>query len=111
MRIGIVAFAGTAFLVQSPTTSRDDLNAAIDRFELQRGTATGSGILVALQNIFPDEQFDLGQPRMDDPFGGGARLGENAAANKKPKPAPVPPGSYPSALIIVHDRRPDHHRA
>lgn len=101
VRIGIVAFAGTAFLVQSPTTSRDDLNAAIDRFELQRGTAMGSGILVALQNIFPDEQFDLGQPRMDDPFGGGARLGENAAANKKPKPPPVPPGSYPSALVIV----------
>src|SRR5215472_275706 len=59
VRIGIVAFAGTAFLVQSPTTSREDLNAAIDRFELQRGTAVGSGILVALQSLFPDEAIDL----------------------------------------------------
>jgi Ca-activated chloride channel family protein len=103
VRIGIVAFAGTAFLVQSPTTVREDLEAAIDRFELQRGTAVGSGILVALQNLFPGEDIDLGQPRMDDPFGGGGgtRLGEQSSQPRKPKPAPVPPGSYPSALIIV----------
>jgi Ca-activated chloride channel family protein len=104
VRIGIVAFAGTAFLVQSPTISRDDLNAAIDRFELQRGTATGSGILVSLQNIFPDEDFELNKMRPDDPFGGtnsGTRLGDPSAKPKKPKPAPVPPGSYASALIIV----------
>jgi Ca-activated chloride channel family protein len=103
VRIGIVAFAGTAFLVQSPTTVKEDLEAAIDRFELQRGTATGSGILVSLQNLFPEEDIDLGQPRMDDPFGGassGAALGQAPAA-KKPKPAPVPPGSNESGLIIV----------
>src|SRR5664280_2914062 len=29
--------------VQAPTLSRDDVNAAIDRFQLQRGTAIGSG--------------------------------------------------------------------
>jgi Ca-activated chloride channel family protein len=106
VRIGIVAFAGTAFLVQSPTTVKEDLEAAIDRFEMQRGTATGSGILVSLQNIFPNEDIDLGQPRMDDPLGnsganGGARLGEQSAQPKKAKPAPVPPGSFQSALIIV----------
>ena len=103
VRIGIVAFAGTAFLVQSPTTVKEDLEAAIDRFEMQRGTATGSGILVSLQNLFPNEDIDLG-PRPDDPFGGaqgGARLGEQSAQPKKAKPAPVPPGSYPSGLIIV----------
>ena len=44
--IGIVAFAATALLVQNPTTDRISLNAALDRFELQRGTAVGSGILV-----------------------------------------------------------------
>jgi Ca-activated chloride channel family protein len=102
VRIGIVAFAGTAFLVQSPTTSRDDLNASIDRFELQRGTATGSGILVALQTLFPDEEFDMGQPRWGEDTYGGTPLGDPSTAKpKKPKPAPVPPGSYPSALIIV----------
>jgi Ca-activated chloride channel family protein len=108
VRIGIVAFAGTAFLVQAPTADRDDLNAAIDRFELQRGTAVGSGILVCLQSLFPDEQIDL--PGFRSGFGGGfggggdptpSPLDQPQARAKKPPPAPVPPGSHSSALIIV----------
>jgi Ca-activated chloride channel family protein len=101
IRIGVVAFAGTAFLVQPPTPSKDDLSAAIDRFELQRGTATGSGILVAMQTLFPDQEFEVAQPSWwrEEP-NNGAALGE-AAAPKKPKPAPVPPGSYKQGLIIV----------
>src|ERR687895_337472 len=58
-RIGVVAFAGTASLVQPPTQSREDLHAAIERLQLQRATAIGSGILVALKAIFPDVDFDL----------------------------------------------------
>jgi len=106
VRIGIVAFAGTAHLVQPPTTSREDLEATIDRMELQRGTALGSGILVALQTIFPDYEFDMGDRRWGrDGYGyggyGGSRLGEDTAPTKQPLPAPVPPGSYGSALIIA----------
>ena len=59
VEIGIVAFAGTALLVQSPTTDRLNLYKAIDRFELQRATAVGSGILVSLSTIFPKEQFPI----------------------------------------------------
>ena len=51
--IGIVAFGATASLVQPPTRNRDDLLAAIDRFELQRGTATGSALYVALHWASP----------------------------------------------------------
>ena len=58
-RIGVVSFAATASVVQSPTHSREDILAAIDRFQLQRGTAIGSGILVSLKMIFPDAEFDL----------------------------------------------------
>jgi Ca-activated chloride channel family protein len=58
-RIGVVAFAGTASLVQPPTLSREDVLAAIDRFHLQRGTATGSAILVALDALFPDAGIDV----------------------------------------------------
>jgi len=103
VRLGLVAFAGSAFLVQAPTTNRDQLTEAIDRLELQRGTATGSGILVALQTLFPEEEFDVATPpwmREDPLAGGGAALGEAPAA-PKPKPAPVPPGSYRSGLIAV----------
>src|SRR4030095_3181065 len=61
VRVGVVAFAGTASLVQQPTHNREDVYAAIDRFQLQRGTAIGSGIVIALATIFPEAGIDLSQ--------------------------------------------------
>ena len=58
-RIGVVTFAGTAAVAQAPTENREEILAAIDRFQLQRATAIGSGILVSLKTIFPDAEFDL----------------------------------------------------
>ena len=58
-RIGVVTFAGTAAVAQAPTDNREEILAAIDRFQLQRATAIGSGILVSLKVIFPDVEFDL----------------------------------------------------
>ena len=63
VRIGIVAFSGTAFLVQAPTGSRQELTDAIDRLELERATAVGSGLLVSLQALFPNEKIDTGRSR------------------------------------------------
>ena len=59
VRIGIVTFAGTASIVQTPTYNREDLAAAIDRFQLQRQTAIGSGIIMSLAALFPDAGIDL----------------------------------------------------
>ncbi|MFZ9234161.1 MAG: VWA domain-containing protein, partial [Hylemonella sp.] len=59
VRMGIVTFAGNAQVVQQVTDNRDELSAAIDRFELQRATATGSGLLVALNTLLPDSGIDL----------------------------------------------------
>jgi Ca-activated chloride channel family protein len=59
VRVGVVSFAGTAAVVQAPTTSRDDVIAAIDRFQLQRGTATGSGIILSLATLFPDHGIEI----------------------------------------------------
>src|SRR5688572_11928652 len=59
VRIGVVAFAGTASVVQAPTQNREDVIAAIDRFQLQRATAIGSGIIVSLATIFPDAGIDV----------------------------------------------------
>jgi Ca-activated chloride channel homolog len=102
--VGIVAFGATASLVQPPTRSKEDLVAAIDRFELQRGTATGSALYVALQTIFPDAGIDLEQLV----FKGGLvpnTSGRGRSLDSPPKPEkefkPVPPGSYPSAVIIL----------
>jgi len=58
-RLAVVEFAATAAVVQPPTRSREDVINAIDRFELQRGTAVGSGILISLKALFPDATFNL----------------------------------------------------
>jgi Ca-activated chloride channel family protein len=109
--IGIVAFAATAMLVQNPTTDRLSLNAAIDRFDLQRGTALGSGIMSALSSIFPQEDFQISQYNGMGRFGGGldylrqryggTALGERPAAGPPKKHVPVEPGSYKNAVIIA----------
>jgi Ca-activated chloride channel family protein len=104
-RIAVVSFAGTAAVVQAPTLSREDVVAAIDRFQLQRGTAVGSGLLVSLKVIFPDVEFDLrsSNPRID-PAGESRRSSSPFAQNRDPAkapPKPVPPGSYGSAVIIL----------
>ncbi|HLX30908.1 MAG TPA: VWA domain-containing protein [Casimicrobiaceae bacterium] len=102
VKIGIVSFAGTAAVVQAPTDNRDDLLAAIDRFELQRATAIGSGLLVSLKAIFPDVEFDLrsSNPRLHD-TSHGVPIDKAGTDQAKEPPKPVPPGSYKSAIIIL----------
>jgi Ca-activated chloride channel family protein len=96
VRVGIVAFAGTAAVVQAPTTSREDVVAAIDRFQLQRATATGSGIILSLATIFPDAGIEISQATGQRPMPG--PLDEK---KEKKEFTPVEPGSYTSAAIIM----------
>jgi Ca-activated chloride channel family protein len=102
-RIGIVTFAGTAALVQPPTQNKEDLLAAIDRMQLQRATAIGSGILVSLKAIFPDVEFDLRGSNPRPEANKGSRSIDKAGKDKDSKEAakPVPPGSYTAAAIIL----------
>ena len=100
VRVGIVAFAGSAQVVQAPTLSREDLVAAIDRFQLQRATAIGSAIVVALAELFPDAGIDLASMTYGRDRPRGATLDQPAKDAKK-EFTPVPPGSYTSAAIIL----------
>lgn len=59
VRIGIVAVAASAAVVQSPTNNREDLVAAIDRLETQRGTALGSGLIIALDAALPTARINV----------------------------------------------------
>lgn len=91
VRVGIVAFAGSAQLAQLPTQSHEDLVKAIDSFQLQRGTATGNGIMLALATLFPDAGINIaalgGRQAM------GARSLDDAAKQDRPRPSrPWPPG-------------------
>jgi Ca-activated chloride channel family protein len=98
IKVGIVAFAGSAQVAQIPTLNREDLVSAIDRFQLQRGTAIGNGIVISLATLFPDAGIDLAQLQ----YGNKQR---GVAIDEKPKDkqeyTPVAPGSYSSAAIIL----------
>jgi Ca-activated chloride channel family protein len=96
VRVGVVAFAGTAAVVQAPTTSREDVLNAIDRFQLQRGTATGSGIILSLATLFPDDGIEIQHITGQRNFPGG-----DIGKKKEAKTAKVEPGSYNSAAIIM----------
>jgi Ca-activated chloride channel family protein len=97
VKVGVVSFAGTAAVVQAPTTSRDDVMAAIDRFQLQRGTATGSGIILSLATLFPDHGIEIQNITGQRAFPG-KEIGKKDDGKKF---TPVPPGSYNSAAVIM----------
>lgn len=101
VRVGVVAYGGTAHLVQPPTLNRQDVVAAIDRFQLQRATAIGNGLAVALATLFPQAGIDVSalevfsrKPEWRKPAGPDASAAD-------PRLEPVPPGSYESAAIVL----------
>jgi Ca-activated chloride channel homolog len=105
IKVGIVAFAGTASVVQPPTLSREDLVTAIDKFQLQRGTAIGNGIVVSMAELFPDAGIDLASMQYGRDRQRGVAIDQPAKDgkdSKEKKPfVPVAPGSYTSAAIIL----------
>ncbi len=99
VKVGIVAFAGSAQVAQSPTTNREDLITAIDRFQLQRATATGNAIVISLATLFPDagitlESMQAGRERQHG-------MAIDAERKEQKEFTPVAPGSYASAAIIM----------
>lgn len=114
VRLGIVSFAGTSTVVQPPTDSRQDMLDALDRFELQRGTATGSGLIQALAVLFPDDGIDLEailfgsvSQRTGSPAGSlDQREAADAIKKREQERQPVELGSYRhGAIILLSDGR------
>lgn len=98
-RVGIVTVAGSATLVQSPTDNREDLLKAIERVQLQRGTALGSGLYISLATLLPDaginiEQLVRGMPDFR------SRWSVRPDGKIEEKKA-VAPGSNRSAAIVL----------
>ncbi len=92
-RISAAQAAAKAFVAEQPSN-------AIDRFQLQRGTAIGSGIIVSLATIFPDAGIDVSSLIYGRYASRGVPL-DQAGKPEKPPFKPVPPGSYTSAAIIL----------
>jgi Ca-activated chloride channel family protein len=85
MRIGIVAFAGFAELIQSPTTDAEVLEDAIQGLAVGRRTAIGSSILKSIDAIAEIDQSV-------------APIEENPSA---PQPTPVPNGYFVPEIIVL----------
>lgn len=51
INLGLIAYAGTATVLVSPTTNREATKAAIDKLQLADRTATGEAIFTSLQAI------------------------------------------------------------
>ena len=103
LRVGLVAFGGNAIVVQQPTASREDLLAAIDRFQLQRGTATGSALYAALATLLPDSGIDLQALEFKWENVRNPRDSSQYTMKQPQMKAaePVPPGSYDYGAIIL----------
>lgn len=90
-RMAVVTFAATASLVQTPTDDKKSLDSAIDRIAVQRGTAIGSAIVMAMNTILEDQgeqplPFSFSGPQQAP--GGGGLFGDNGF---QAQPAPAPP--------------------
>lgn len=101
VRVGIVTFAGTAALAQSPTEIKEDLIAAVDRFQLQSQTAIGSGLAMALNTLLPESPIEIDE----NIFFGGAPA-KSSTPTPAPAVKPVAPGSYRAgAIVLLSDGR------
>jgi Ca-activated chloride channel family protein len=100
--IGIVAFSDSGVAVQTPSTDRDTVIAAIHRLAPEKGTALAQGIDAALKAIAVAEAG----PNVD------YYTNRSPAPTASPTPAPVPPASHGSAVIVLltdgeNNERPD----
>lgn len=85
-QIGIVAFAGFAELVQSPTNDQETLQSAVESLTTARRTAIGSGILKSLDAI--SEIDNRVSPSSSDPASGIQQI-------------PVTSGEYVPEIIVL----------
>ena len=99
IEVGLVTFAGSSQVAQAATLDRAPLVAAIDGFQMQRGTAIGNAIALSVAELFPDHGINLA-----DMTSGGKPRGRSLDDKAKPTPkqiTPVAPGSHASAAIIL----------
>ena len=99
VRIGVVSIAATATLVQSPTDKRDDILRAIDRFQLQPGSALGSGLVIALTTLLPSSGIDAQKIISGKDAPSWTRDWTRQAETQNFKP--VAPGSNSDAAIVL----------
>ena len=99
VKIGVVSFSGDASIVQSPTTDKTLVIAAINRLRPQRATAIGRAILVSLDAIAESQgsEADLPSSILQQQGQPGASLSPRPSATAPPYLA----GQHSSASIVL----------
>ena len=97
VKIGVVSFSGDASIVQSPTTDKTLVIAAINRLRPQRATAIGRAILVSLDAIEESQGSEADLPS--------SILQQGQQPGATPRPTATPPaylvGQHSSASIVL----------
>ena len=100
-RIGVVSIAASAAVAQSLTENRENIIQTLDRFQLQPGTALGSGILIALATLLPEAGINVEQVMSGKaPFPAG---GIYPAAGKPAFKAAAPASNGSAVIILLSD--------
>jgi Ca-activated chloride channel family protein len=110
VRVGVVSFSDSAFVVQAPTNDKLAVLAAINRLSTQRSTAIGRALLTSVDAIF--EETDAEAAMGGDPYGGrspfgfgGGQRGQTAPPTPTPvplpTPTPMPKGEYQPAIVVL----------
>jgi Ca-activated chloride channel family protein len=87
-QFGLVAFAGFAEVIQTPTNDRVVLQQAIENLTTGRRTAVGSAILKSIDAIAEIDPQVPASTREDDP-------------ESLPAPEPLPKGAYVPHIIVL----------
>jgi Ca-activated chloride channel family protein len=115
VRVGVVSFSDSAFVVQAPTNDKQAVLAAINRLSTQRSTAIGRALLTSVDAIF--EETDAESAMGSDPYGGGPFGGRGQPGYggsqrggtvpptptpvPLPSPTPMPKGEYQPAIVVL----------
>src|SRR5256886_12628184 len=97
VKIGVVSFSGDASIVQSPTTDKGLVIAAINRLRQQLATAIGRAILVSLDAIFES----MGS---EDALPSSILQQQTPSGAPRPSATPVPAylqGQHAAASIVL----------
>src|SRR5262245_47692779 len=107
VRIGIVAFGGSAHVVQSPTVNKRDVLAALEHLELQQYTALGTALITAVLTFYPKAGIDNGNDIFGDGWesraSGGMSLLTAFSPVEKSKKRITTPIDGSKAIILVSD--------
>jgi Ca-activated chloride channel homolog len=103
VKVGVVGIAASAALVQSPTDNREQIIQALTRLEPQRGTALGSGLVIALDAALPAAGIDVEGFINPRPAGKGGEPRRKPEDNGNGATSNAPGTNTAAAIVLLSD--------